>query len=59
MTTPRGVAAALKLSEQIKKHKYEATITFLLLFLVRKWGLLGSNYFVKNPTFDIKEQCLI
>ncbi len=51
-----GVAMMLHLADSLQKKEPLKTITiFLSLFLGKKKGLLGSNYFVKNPTIDTKK----
>lgn len=49
-----GVALLLNLASKLKNTNTSNNYVFIA-FSGEEMGLLGSNYFVKNPTFDIKE----
>ena len=49
-----GVAMMMHLAERIGQ-KYTNNNYLLIAFSGEELGLLGSNYFVKNPTIDIKK----
>lgn len=50
-----GVAMMLELMREIKKNKKLRKNNYLFIaFSGEEQGLLGSNYFVKNPTIDVK-----
>jgi len=48
-----GVAVMLNLASKLKKAHTNNNYLFMA-FSGEEMGLLGSNFFVKNPTFDIK-----
>lgn len=48
-----GVAVLLNLAAKLKKANVNNNYLFMA-FSGEEMGLLGSNYFVKHPTFDIK-----
>ncbi|PWH84584.1 peptidase M28 [Algibacter marinivivus] len=49
-----GVAVMLNLAEKLKEKNTNNNYLFMA-FSGEEMGLLGSNYFVKNPTIDIKK----
>ncbi|GAA4967995.1 M20/M25/M40 family metallo-hydrolase [Algibacter aquimarinus] len=49
-----GVAVMLNLAEKLKEKNTNNNYLFMA-FSGEEMGLLGSNYFVKNPTTDIKK----
>jgi Zn-dependent M28 family amino/carboxypeptidase len=49
-----GVAVMLNLASKLKKANKSNNYLFMA-FSGEEMGLLGSNYFVKNPTLDIKK----
>lgn len=49
-----GTALLLEMAEYYKQNKPDFDIYFLL-FTAEEAGLVGSEYFVKNPMFDIKK----
>lgn len=49
-----GVSVMLNLASRLKKANTNNNYLFMA-FSGEEMGLLGSNYFVKNPTFDIKK----
>ncbi len=49
-----GVAAMLHLAKQLKTINTNNNYLFIA-FSGEEMGLLGSNYFVKNPTIDLKK----
>ncbi|MBP6456523.1 MAG: M28 family peptidase [Chitinophagaceae bacterium] len=49
-----GVSMLLMLSNYFSKNKLNYPVVFIL-FSGEEAGLLGSNYFVNNPTFDIQK----
>jgi hypothetical protein len=49
-----GVAILLNLAAKLKKKNTNNNYLFMA-FSGEEMGLLGSNYFVKNPTIDIKK----
>ena len=49
-----GVAVMLKLAEQLKDSIKGSNYLFIA-FSGEEMGLLGSNYFTKNPTIDLKK----
>lgn len=49
-----GVAVMLDLAKKLQKTNTNNNYLFMA-FSGEEMGLLGSNYFVKNPTFDIKK----
>lgn len=50
-----GVAVMLQLATRLKKHKNAATNYLFIGFSGEEKGLLGSNYFSKNPTIDLSQ----
>jgi hypothetical protein len=49
-----GVAVMLKLANELKEKNTNNNYLFIA-FSGEEMGLLGSNYFVKNPTIDLKK----
>jgi len=49
-----GVALMLDLAQKIKKSENKSNNYLFMAFSGEEMGLLGSNYFVKNPTIDTK-----
>lgn len=49
-----GVSMILNLSKYFVKNKPKYT-TYFILFSGEEAGLIGSNYFTSNPTFDIQK----
>lgn len=49
-----GVAVTLKLAEQLRDSLPNSNI-LILLFSGEEMGLLGSNYFSKNPSIDLEK----
>jgi Zn-dependent M28 family amino/carboxypeptidase len=49
-----GIAVMLDLAKKLQKTNTNNNYLFMA-FSGEEMGLLGSNYFVKNPTFDIKK----
>lgn len=47
-----GVAAVLQLAQKLKDSLTQSNI-LVMFFSGEELGLLGSNYFVKNPTIDL------
>ncbi|MES2380538.1 MAG: M20/M25/M40 family metallo-hydrolase [Bacteroidota bacterium] len=50
-----GTAALIELAEIIKKANLRKNNYLFIAFSGEEEGLLGSNYFVKNPTIDISK----
>ncbi len=50
-----GVALVLKLSDELRKEKYNKSNYLLMAFSGEEKGLLGSNYFAKNPVIDLNK----
>ena len=53
-TIASGVAVMLDLAAKLKTKNTRNNYLFIA-FSGEEMGLLGSNYFVKNPTLDIKK----
>lgn len=49
-----GTSALIELSKQLKKRKYKKFNYLFIAFSGEEMGLLGSKYFVENPTIDLK-----
>ncbi len=49
-----GTAALIELASILKDKKYSSNNFLFIAFSGEEKGLLGSNYFVKNPTIDLK-----
>ncbi|PKA82541.1 PDZ domain-containing protein [Ulvibacter sp. MAR_2010_11] len=49
-----GVAILLHLAERLQQQKDAQHNYLFIAFSGEEMGLLGSNYFVKNPTIDLK-----
>lgn len=49
-----GVAALIELSRHLKSSKDKSNNYLFIAFSGEEKGLLGSNFFVKNPTMDLK-----
>ncbi|NUM31098.1 MAG: M28 family peptidase [Bacteroidetes bacterium] len=55
-----GTTAIIELSKQLKKRKYKKFNYLFIAFSGEEMGLLGSKYFVENPTVDFKNvTCMI
>lgn len=50
-----GVAVMIQLAKQLKKLENPQSNFLFIGFSGEEMGLLGSNYFVKNPTIDLQE----
>lgn len=50
-----GVAILLKLAENLSKLENPESNFLFITFSGEEMGLLGSNYFVKNPTIDLSK----
>jgi len=50
-----GVAVLLHLADSLGKSKLNNYNYLFIAFSGEEMGLLGSNYFVKNPTFDLSK----
>lgn len=50
-----GTSALLELSKLLKKKKYKKFNYLFIAFSGEEMGLLGSKYFVENPTIDLKK----
>ena len=50
-----GVAVLLQLAHKLKKSELEGNNYLIMAFSGEEIGLLGSNYFAKNPTVDLEE----
>ena len=48
-----GVAVLLQLADSLKNRPYTGNNYLFMAFSGEEMGLLGSNYFVKNPTIDL------
>ncbi len=48
-----GVAILLQLAADLQKEAYTGTNFLFMAFSGEEMGLLGSNYFSKNPTIDL------
>lgn len=49
-----GTSAVIELAKQLKKRKYKKYNYLFIAFSGEEMGLLGSKYFVENPTIDLK-----
>ena len=47
-----GVAILLKLASELQTEEYKGNNYLFIAFSGEEMGLLGSNYFTKNPTID-------
>ncbi len=55
-----GTSALIELSKQLKKHKYKKFNYVFIAFSGEEMGLIGSKYFVENPTINLnKVTCMI
>jgi aminopeptidase YwaD len=55
-----GTAALIELATLLKQSGYTKSNYLLMAFSGEEMGLLGSNYFVKHPTIDLKTvSCMI
>tara|TARA_B100001146_G_scaffold225193_1_gene247557 strand:+ start:39467 stop:40699 length:1233 start_codon:yes stop_codon:yes gene_type:complete len=50
-----GVAIMLKLAETLQAKEFQDQNYLFIAFSGEELGLLGSNYFVKNPTIDLSQ----
>ncbi|MFH6603145.1 M28 family peptidase [Maribacter algicola] len=50
-----GVAVLLQLADSLKTKAYKGNNYLFIAFSGEEMGLLGSNYFVKNPTIDLSK----
>lgn len=50
-----GVAVMLRLAKQLSEMKNNANNYLFIAFSGEEMGLLGSNYYVKNPTINTKK----
>lgn len=50
-----GVAVLLQLAQKLKKSKLKGNNYLIMAFSGEEIGLLGSNYFAKNPTVDLED----
>jgi len=50
-----GVAVMLQLADSLSKKAHKGNNYLFMAFSGEEMGLLGSNYFVKNPTIDISK----
>lgn len=50
-----GVAVMLQLAARLKEMEHSSTNYLFIGFSGEEKGLLGSNYFVKNPTVDLAQ----
>ncbi len=50
-----GVAVLLKLAKMLREWPEAKDNYLIILFSGEEIGLLGSNYFAKNPTLDLKQ----
>lgn len=50
-----GVAVMLRLAKQLSEMKNNANNFLFIAFSGEEMGLLGSNYYVKNPTINTKK----
>ncbi len=48
-----GTSALIELSKQLKKRKYKKFNYLFIAFSGEEMGLIGSKYFVENPTIDL------
>lgn len=49
-----GVAIMLKLAQELQSQDYTGNNYLFIAFSGEEMGLLGSNYFTKNPTIDFE-----
>lgn len=55
-----GTAALIELAKFVKSNKLKNKNYLFIAFSGEEKGLLGSNYFVKHPTIDLKQvSCMI
>jgi hypothetical protein len=55
-----GTAMLMELALQLKQPQYSKSNYLFIAFSGEELGLLGSNYYVKNPTIDLKSvACMI
>ncbi len=50
-----GVAILLQLALEVQKENYQGNNYLFIAFSGEEMGLLGSNYFTKNPTIDLSK----
>ncbi len=50
-----GVAVLLQLADSLKTKAYKGNNYLFIAFSGEEMGLLGSNYFVKNPTINLSK----
>ncbi|MEY8020421.1 DUF4910 domain-containing protein [Muriicola sp. SD30] len=50
-----GVAVLLQLAQQLKTSELKGNNYLIMAFSGEEIGLLGSNYFAKNPTVDLED----
>lgn len=50
-----GVAVLLQLATELKKEGFQGNNYLFMAFSGEEMGLLGSNYFSKNPTVDLSK----
>ncbi len=50
-----GTSALIELSKQLKKRKFKKFNYLFIAFSGEEMGLIGSKYFVKNPTINLKK----
>lgn len=50
-----GTSAVIELAKQLKKRKYKKYNYLFIAFSGEEMGLLGSKYFVENPSIDLKK----
>ncbi|WP_273568602.1 M28 family peptidase [Maribacter halichondriae] len=50
-----GVAVMLQLADSLAKRAYKGNNYLFMAFSGEEMGLLGSNYFAKNPTIDLSK----
>ncbi|MBT8284717.1 MAG: DUF4910 domain-containing protein, partial [Flavobacteriaceae bacterium] len=50
-----GVAVLLQLAQKLKKSELKGNNYLIMAFSGEEIGLLGSNYFAKNPTVDLED----
>lgn len=49
-----GTSSLIELSKQLNKRKYKKFNYLYIAFSGEEMGLLGSKYFIENPTIDLK-----
>lgn len=55
-----GTSALIELSKQLKKRKFKKFNYLFIAFSGEEMGLIGSKYFVKNPTIELNNAtCMI